>query len=156
MIDIALAEIASGTSQRILIDTGGATLIGARIGFVVRDEKWSDSPDDTDALINVKINIRQVATYNDLASLPNVSEQDYAHIADTNQMYRRVSGAWALYPLLRSDVEDGVFSIPVSAAETRVRPGRYYYSIDVKYPNGEVEKLMRGPVRVTANTIKEL
>ena len=142
MIDIALAEIASGTSQRIVIDTGGATLVGARIGFVVRDEKWSDSPDDTDALINVKINIRQVATHNDLASLPNINEQDYVHIIDTGQIYRRVNGAWSQYTLPNSDIADGVFSIPVSATETRIRPGRYYYSIDVKYPNGEVDKLM--------------
>lgn len=155
MIDLGIRDIPRGTSLVIPVTVEG-DVIGSRVGFVIRPQRWSSSADDTDATVNIKINFRSVDLYIDLSMLEDVTAQDLVLVEETGIVYHKVAGVWSVFLFGPTDFHNGKFPIVVPAASTRVDPGRYYYSLDIKRPTGLVEKIARGSVRISANTVNEI
>lgn len=131
------------------------SLEGCVIAFAVRSEDWENSLTDNTALIKRRVFFYRVNTFDDLASLtPQVG--DVAWLNDTESAVAWDGTAWNEVSTNENNVPGGTYVLRFTRAETMLPVGRYYHSLDMQFPNGEIQKIIRGYIDITSNTVNEI
>jgi hypothetical protein len=135
--------------------TGPRSLVGSVIAMVIRDEKWEDSLNDDTARAKRRIAFWETLTESDLPSIP-AGEGDLCFVFEIEVVFAYVEGAWTVANPEENDITNGVVTIRFARSEMMLPVGTYYYSIDIMFPGGEVEKIVKGSFKVTDNTVNEI
>ena len=156
-----IKDWARGTTPPITINAqrnGAAfSLVGCTIAMTVRPEKWKEGTTDDDALLRRHASFYQVPN---IASLPALivspSINDIAWIDDTASAMRFNGSNWGEAVTNENRILEGRYTIRFGRAETMLPVGKYFHSIDIKFPNGEVAKICKGQFNITDNTVNEI
>jgi hypothetical protein len=157
---VDIRDLPRGTTPpfRLSMTSGGApmSLVGCTAVMVVRDERWEDSATDATARWKRRARFWQVPSLDALQGIQGAREGDIAWVDDL-AIARLFDGyAWGECNTDENRITEGVYTIRPRREETMVPVGRYYYSIDIAFPSGEVVKAVKGKIEVTDNTVNEM
>jgi hypothetical protein len=128
---------------------------GCTISMVVREESWEDSLTDTTALMKRKCrfwNVPNIAALPDLAAATG----DICWVDETASIRVYDGTAWKFGTTDENKIMQGEYTIRFTREEFMIPVGTHYYSIDIRFPNGEVTKLVRGKIKISPNTVNEI
>jgi hypothetical protein len=133
------------------------TLAGCRIVMVVRDEKWEDSLNDDTARIKRRADFYQVTSLADLPiSIPTPIANDIAWVTDIDSPRLWNGAEWVEVNRDENNITEGIYTIRFTRSDVMLPVGTYYYSIDIRYSNGEIGKICKGKFVITYNSVNEV
>jgi hypothetical protein len=163
---VDIRDWARGTTPPITIrmkdETTGLpmSLEGCRIAFVVRTEAWEDSFDDTTAVIALYRSFWRYQTVGEAQDMLNEENiGDYVWIDETGTCGEVIRGDDGVSIIIgegnttENQLVDGLTTIRLNRQQTLIPVDTYYYSIDIRFDNGEVAKISRGKLQITSNTV---
>lgn len=149
--------IERGTNQPIILSFNKAgepiSLTDCTIGFAVKTgDGWDTSPDDSTALVKKLIHCYEVQLETELSGIvANVG--DLCWVYEFNNVRRWDGTAWSDGNTDTNNIIVGQISIPFEQTDFLIPVDKYFYSIDIKFPDGEVSKVVKGSFNVLYNTI---
>lgn len=136
--------------------------LGCVVAMVIREEPWEDSDNDDTALIRRRVGFWNVDTQDDffLINNPQIGDLCWVNFPAPDALDGSVflfdGLSWNFGETDENRILDGMFTLRFTREETLLPIGRYYHSVDIMFPNGEVSKVMRGTINITSNTINEI
>lgn len=141
---------------RVANDGQPMSLVGCTVALVVRDEKWEDSLTDDTARIKRRVRFWEVNARDDLDDLEAAREGDIAWVSDLAVPFLLSGRGWNPIDSAENNIPGGLYTIRFTREEVMIPVGKYYYSIDMKLPTGEITKVVKGHIKITDNTVNEI
>ena len=149
-----------GTNPPIRINLsdpqGIRSLVGSTIAIVIRDENWEDSLTDESARVKRRVRCWQVQNEDDLEAIVGASENDLCWVNEFENVRVYDGSEWVPGNTEENHIVEGQLTFRFSRSEMMLPVGSYYYSIDIRLPDGEVAKILKGKLKITPNTVNEL
>lgn len=143
---------------RISVSANGEkrSLVGCTLAMVVREDEWHDSMTDDIAVMKRRVSFYSVDKRIDLSSISNPKINDMAWVVADNVPVEYDGQRWREKDPQENAIIDGVYTIRFTRNEAMIPVETYHYSIDIKFENGEVVKIVRGKINITPNTVNEI
>jgi hypothetical protein len=153
---VNITDFPRGTTPPLRVRAKDFSLNDCTLVFVMRTEKWENSTNDDTAVIKKRSHFRTVYTVSDLAIITDQIVDDVTWVIDTASAVRWDGSAWVSVSTNENDILNGIYTFRFSREETMVPVGTYYYSIDIRMPTGEIQKIVKGKISITDNTVNDM
>lgn len=157
---VNIADWARGTTPPMVIRAQSEgvpySLVGCTLVMVIRAEAWEDSLTDDTALVKRRAKFWEVVNMDGLVDIASPIEGDIAWI-DDDAIARMWDGEnWVEANSAENYIIGGVYTFRFTRDEMMLDVGKYYYSVDIMMPDGEIGKIVKGKINITDNTVNEV
>jgi hypothetical protein len=132
------------------------SLVNHTIYMVIRDEQWEDSLSDNTARVKHRCRFWESQNADGLILITEANIGDICWLVEEGLPMQFDGQNWLEVNAGEYDVINGRHTIRFTREEAMLPVGSYYYSIDIKFPNGDIGKAVRGKFKVTYNTVNEV